>query len=288
MVRHVIGEAVKETGDASAIEEVRGVSGGEINEAFLVTTGQQRYFVKINRETAADFFEWEARGLELLRSTKTVAVPEVYFYGEKDGVAALVLEWVEGQPNERTEETLGRDVARMHRTYGQAFGLDYDNYIGTFEQLNGWHEDWIVLLRDKRLAVQAELAERKGRMNAKRRSRMENILEGLDRWVPGDVKPSPLHGDLWGGNWIVGSGGRPYLIDPAVFYGHFEFELAFTELFGGYSARFYDAYREMLPIPPEYEERRPLYQLYYLLVHLNEFGEAYGGSVDRVLRKYGG
>ncbi|HEX7065101.1 MAG TPA: fructosamine kinase family protein [Bacillales bacterium] len=285
---HVIAEAVKETGDSSGIQSVRSVSGGEINEAFLVTTGKQHYFVKINRETAADFFEWEARGLELLRSTGTVAVPDVYFYGEKDGVAALVLEWVEGQPNERTEETLGRDVARMHRTYGKAFGLDYDNFIGTFVQPNGWRDDWAAFLRDKRLAVQANLAEEKGRMNAKRRSRMERILERLDRWVPSNVEPSPLHGDLWGGNWIVGSGGRPYLIDPAVFYGHFEFELAFTELFGGFSGRFYDAYREIQPISPEYEERRLLYQLYYLLVHLNEFGEAYGGSVDRVLERYGG
>ncbi|HEX7064117.1 MAG TPA: fructosamine kinase family protein [Bacillales bacterium] len=287
-MRHVIAEAVKETGDSSAIEGIRGVSGGEINEAFLVTTENQRYFVKINQKTASDFFRWEARGLELLRSTETVAVPEVYFCGEKDGVAALVLEWVEGQPNERTEETLGRDVARLHRSYGQAFGLDYDNFIGTFVQKNGWDDDWVAFLRDKRLAAQAKLAEEKGRMNEKRRSWMERILERVDRWAPANVKPSPLHGDLWGGNWIVGSGGKPYLIDPAAFYGHFEFELAFTELFGGYSGRFYDAYREVQPISPEYEERRPLYQLYYLLVHLNEFGEAYGGSVDRVLQKYGG
>ncbi|HEU5139155.1 MAG TPA: fructosamine kinase family protein [Bacillales bacterium] len=286
-MRRVIEEAIKELRDSSEVKSVRSVSGGEINEAFKVTTGEQRYFVKLNSETAADFFEWEARGLELLRSTETVAVPEVYFCGEKEGVAVLVLEWIEGQPNERTEETLGRDVARMHCAYGEAFGLDYDNYIGTFDQRNGWQKNWVAFLRDNRLAVQAQLAEEKGRMNSKRRTGMERILERLGRWVPRNVMPSPLHGDLWGGNWIVGNGGKPYLIDPAVFYGHYEFELAFTELFGGYSNLFYEAYREILPIPPEYEERRPLYQLYYLLVHLNEFGEAYGGSVDRVLRKYG-
>lgn len=283
----VIREAVSETGDLSPVRDIRKVSGGDINEAYCVKTDKQRYFVKMNRETAADFFEWEARGLEFLRETETVRVPEVYFCGAKAGIAVLVLEWIEGDVTAQTEETLGRDIARMHLTHGKAFGLGYDNFLGTFHQPNGWHEDWVAFYRDQRLAEQAALAEEKGRMTKERRTKMNTLLDQLDRWIPRDVKPSPLHGDLWGGNWIAGSGGMPYLIDPAVFYGHDEMDLAFTELFGGFSSRFYEAYREELPVSSEYEERRPLYQLYYLLVHLNAFGEAYGGAVDRVLKRFG-
>lgn len=284
----VIEQAVRETGDVSEVERIRAVAGGDINEAFYVRTEERSYFVKMNRQAARDFFECEARGLELLRTTETVAVPRVYFCGEKNDAAVLVLEWIEGERHPQTEDILGRNLALMHQTYGPGFGLDYDNYIGPFPQVNGWHDHWLAFLREQRLGYQAEMAERKGRMRGRRKAKMERLLQRLPEWIPPHPQPSMLHGDLWGGNWIVGGGGTPYLIDPAVFYGHFEFELAFTELFGGYSDRFYDAYREVQDISDEYENRRPLYQLYYLLVHLNAFGEAYGGSVDRVLNRYVG
>jgi fructosamine-3-kinase len=97
-----------------------------------------------------------------------------------------------------------------------------------------------------------------------------------------------LHGDLWGGNWLVTQDNEPALIDPAVYYGHREAELAFTELFGGFSALFYHAYNESWPLDGEYSERRDLYNLYHLLNHLNLFGEMYGAGVDSVLRNYVG
>lgn len=114
------------------------------------------------------------------------------------------------------------------------------------------------------------------------------LLEKLDTWIPNNPKSSTLHGDLWGGNWMTGKGGVPYLIDPSILFGDHEFEMAFTELFGGFSQRFYDAYHSVFPLSPEYETRKELYQLYYLLAHLNMFGESYGGSVDRIVRKYVG
>jgi fructosamine-3-kinase len=125
-------------------------------------------------------------------------------------------------------------------------------------------------------------------VRGKRAKQLDRLLERLPEWLGHAVKPSLLHGDLWGGNWIAGPGGEPYLIDPAVYFGDREVDLAFTELFGGFSPRFYEAYREAYPLEPGYGERKPLYQLYYLLVHLNLFGEAYGTDVDRVLARYAG
>lgn len=287
MNNKIMAAAIEATGDTSPIQTVRTVSGGDINEAFYAATTESQYFVKINRAAEGDFFYFEAEGLKLLQATETLAVPAVYFHGEKDNAAVLVLEWIEGGSSATTEEELGHGLAAMHQTYGQAFGLNVDNYIGTMKQPNGWHDDWLSFLRDKRLGWQASVAEEKGRLTAKRRRRIDRLFSRLDEWIPSEVQPSTLHGDLWGGNWLVGPGGRPYLIDPAVFYGHFEFELAFTELFGGYSPRFYEAYREVQAISADYEERRALYQLFYLLVHLNSFGEMYGPSVDRVLKTYG-
>lgn len=153
-------------------------------------------------------------------------------------------------------------------------------------QPNGWHENWTAFYRDHRLAVQADYAEKRGRMPSLRKKRMQNLLERIDELLPKQVEPSLLHGDLWGGNWLAAQGGEPYVIDPAVSYGDRHVDLAFSEYFGGYSAKVYEAYHEHYPISDYYEEIKPLYQLYYVLVHLTLFGESYGGEVDRILQYY--
>ena len=127
-----------------------------------------------------------------------------------------------------------------------------------------------------------------GTIKGNRYHLLTKLLERLEEWIPHHPSASLLHGDLWGGNWMNGADGKPYLIDPSILYGDHAFELAFTELFGGFSPSFYRAYEDVFPLPAEYENQKPLYQLFYLLVHLNMFGESYGGSVDRILKRYVG
>ena len=111
-------------------------------------------------------------------------------------------------------------------------------------------------------------------------------MANLDRYLVEPEKPSLVHGDLWSGNFITGSDGQAWLIDPAVYVGHAEADLAMTELFGGFHPRFYAAYREVNPLQPGYEQRRDLYNLYHLLNHLNLFGRGYLSSVLRILSRY--
>lgn len=94
------------------------------------------------------------------------------------------------------------------------------------------------------------------------------------------------YGDLWRGNYLAGNDGEAWLIDPTVSVGHFEAELAMTELFGRFPQSFYGAYHEVKPIDGGYRERRDLYNLYHMLNHLNLFGGSYLGTVRRILRRY--
>lgn len=184
-------------------------------------------------------------------------------------------------------EALGQGLAAIHRTTAGAYGFDHDNFVGLLPQPNGWSESWISFYRERRLVPQLEIAARLGRLTPERRTLSERLLDRLPRWIDDTaVRPALVHGDLWHGNWLDTVDG-PALIDPAAYYGDREMDLAMASLFGGFSEAFWRAYEEAYPLLPGHEERRPLYQLYYLLIHLNIFGEQYGPGVDRILRAYG-
>jgi protein-ribulosamine 3-kinase len=262
------------------------VGGGDINAAARIETDRAAYFVKWNLRPQPRMFEVEARGLRLLTSAQALRVPQVI--AVIDQPPALVLEWIEPGPGRTAAaDELGHRLAQQHRSLSPAYGLDHDNYIGANPQTNTLTETWLDFFRQQRLGAQAELARSRGHLTPDRSRRLDRLLDQLDRWIdPSITSPSLLHGDLWGGNYLIDAGGQPVLIDPAVYYGDREAEIAFTELFGGFTSRFYAAYNEAWPLDHGYAGRRDLYNLYHLLNHLNLFGEGYGGSVDAILRRY--
>ena len=271
-----------------AIRSITPVGGGDINAAARVETPDARYFVKWNFHPRPRMFEAEARGLNLLAAAAALRVPRVV--AVIDQPAALVLDWIDlGSNKSAAAEALGRGLAQQHRSTAPAYGLDHDNYIGSTPQRNTPARSWIEFYRDQRLGAQRALAQQNGHLRADRARRLDRVMERLDQWIDdATASPALLHGDLWGGNYLIDAQGNPVLIDPAVYYGDREAEIAFTELFGGFGARFYAAYHETWPLERGYADRRDLYNLYHLLNHLNLFGEGYGGSVDAILRHYAG
>lgn len=285
-LREALEHTLHDVGDPSSVRSVEHVGGGDINEAVCVTTDQSRYFVKWNRRSLPHMFAVEASGLRLLQAAEAVRVPEVI--AVLDDPPALVLEWIDSRSAKSDASAmLGEQLAQQHRVLGEAYGLDHDNYIGANEQINTPSTSWVEFFREQRLGFQMELARRNGLLHAKRVALLERVMSRLTEWIDeSSCAPSLLHGDLWGGNFITGSNGEAVMIDPAVYYGDREAEIAFTELFGGFGARFYEAYHAAWPLAPGYSERRDLYNLYHLLNHVNLFGEGYGGQVDAILRKY--
>ena len=232
-------------------------------------------------------FEVEARGLNLLAAANALRIPRVI--AVIDQPPALVLEWIDlGSNKSAAAEALGRGLAQQHRSSAPTYGLDHDNYIGSTPQRNTPARSWIEFYRDQRLGVQRDLAQHNGHLTPDRARRLDRVMDHLDRWID-EQQPLRLRcctAICGAATTLIDAQGQPVLIDPAVYYGDREAEIAFTELFGGFGARFYAAYNEAWPLDRGYADRRDLYNLYHLLNHLNLFGEGYGGSVDAILRRY--
>lgn len=282
------------------------LSGGDINTAARVFSSEGAFFVKWNHARSSDLarqtpdgraaegydlFAAEAEGLERLRRTHTLRVPDTVGYGQQGDKAYLILEFIETDgdglrgagPAYWTQ--LGHQVAELHAHTQPQFGLDHDNYIGSLPQRNALTDNGYTFFFEQRLLPQAGQALYNGLIGKPTYEALFRLRDRLPDLLPAD-RPALLHGDLWTGNVLRSEDRQPALVDPAVYYGFREAELAFTHLFGGFDPRFYDAYADLFPLEPGFAERVPIYNLYPLLVHVNLFGAGYVPGVERVLKQF--
>lgn len=284
-------------GEGTKIESTSRISGGDINEAYgLTLTGGKCVFLKTNTKKNLPLFTAEAAGLGAIARTKAIGTPQVLGIGtdeSRGGYSFLLLEFIFSKDrSKRYWEDFARQLSDMHRasTTGLVssgkYGFDYDNYIGRRGQINTGYDSWISFFRDCRLEPQFKDAS--PYFDREDWKSIIRFLDHLDEILLEPEYPSLLHGDLWAGNVIAGNDGRAWLIDPAVYVGHAEADLAMTELFGGFPPVFYDACKEAMSLQPGYERRRDVYNLYHLLNHLNMFGRMYLSEVKHICRRYGG
>jgi len=270
-----------------SVVSARSAAGGDINMAYEVKLeGGERVFVKTHPTAPPTMFPTEARGLAWLEEAGALRIPKVLAVSppDRDGPRFLVLEFLEpGRRAADFDEALGRGLAALHRFGAPSFGLDHDNFIGSLPQRNDRRPTWGAFYRDARLAPLLARAVDRGLGGPLVRD-FERLFERLEELVGPAEPPSRLHGDLWGGNLHADESGRPALIDPAVYGGHREVDLAMMRLFGGFGARVFAAYDEAWPLLPGHERRVALYQLYPLLVHVNLFGGGYVSQLGRALR----
>ena len=263
---------------SSKIKSLTSLSGGCISDAFKVELNNgSNFFLKYNPSASTDMFIKEANGLKELAKANAIRIPEVLSFDED----YILLEHIPtGNKKRNFFEEFGRNFARMHKFTSEYFGFYGDNYIGSNPQKNipdkKEKTSWVSFYFNKRILFQLQLAEKLGNSTDALRkgiSKLENIIEE----IIGDTKekPSLLHGDLWGGNYMVDEKGSAVLIDPAVYYGHREADIGMTKLFGGFSSEFYKAYNETFPLEDGYDYRENIYKLYHVLNHLNLFGGGY-------------
>ncbi len=260
------------------------LGGGSINRAGKLISSEGSFFIKYLREAhAAPMYACEVRGLELLSRYSPLSVPEPVLNGRVDDLAFLILKHIpQGEKGPGFYEDFAVELAAQHRKVSEKYGLDYNNFIGSLPQSNLRHEDWNSFYIEERIAPMLRLAVDSGLIGRELMRKFDSLFLHVDSIFPKEP-PSLLHGDLWGGNHMAGPDGKPWIFDPAVYYGHREMELAFTSVFFAFPSEFYEAYEAAWPLQPGFRKRISYYQLWPLMVHLNLFGNPYLSPVKRIL-----
>ncbi len=268
------------------LAQQRSVGGGCINNAYVIEGGGQQFFVKTNSEDQLAMFEAEAEGLREISAAQTILAPLPVCFGVSGNQAYLVLEYFSlGDGNSAAHTRLGEQLAAMHRHTHEQFGWHRDNTIGSTMQINTRERDWLVFWQEYRLGFQLELARQNG-ANPRLCDMGQQLMQRMDGFFS-DYLPvaSLLHGDLWSGNYAFTVEGEPMVFDPAVYFGDRETDLAMTELFGGFSHHFYNAYHANWPLDSGYKVRRTFYNLYHILNHFNIFGGGYASQAEAMLSR---
>ncbi len=271
------------------ISNISSLSGGCISNAYKVEFDDSSLaFVKYNPSFGNEMFRKEANGLIELKKASAIRIPEVYYFDSELIITELI--------NLSTKKKVffsdfGRSFAKLHKFTSDHYGFYEDNFIGSNRQKNIPEEEeknnWVKFYFNKRILYQYKLTEKNGYSTSELKngiSKLENKIE--DILSGSDNLKSLLHGDLWNGNFMVDENGEACLIDPAVYYGNREADLAMTKLFGGFNSEFYNAYNETFPLPAGYEYRENIYKLYHILNHLNLFAGGYYSQAMNLIKYY--
>ncbi|UAB85931.1 fructosamine kinase family protein [Zunongwangia sp. SCSIO 43204] len=265
------------------INNITSLSGGDINDVFLLNTTEGKKVVKVNSATKfPGMFEAEMAGMKALKATEAIDVPQMIAVYTESEYSCLLMEHREtGSRSSNFWTVFGKQMADLHKNSQPKFGFSEDNYIGSLPQQNKEHENIIDFYIEERLEPQFKLAKEQayGLGNTKK------FCSELYNLIPQE-KPALIHGDLWNGNYLVNAEGSPCLIDPAVAYAPREMDLSMMKLFSGFDSVLFNTYFEEFPVEKGFDDRVPIWQLYYLLVHLNLFGTGYLGSCKNIIDRY--
>jgi fructosamine-3-kinase len=282
-----IAKAISKTTISSfSISNHLPLSGGDIHSSYKIDDRRtsKSFFIKLNHAKYNDLLKSEAESLRVISKTKAIITPSIIVQGQFENTAFLVLDYIDMRSS-GDEYQLGQHLTQLHRNTNKYYGFDHNNFIGTSPQSNtptaSWSEFWI----EHRLKPQLEFAYKDGFKNKLKPLEYDLINATLLLLKDHQPEASLVHGDLWSGNKGFTTGGCPLIFDPAAYYGDREVDIAMTELFGGFTAAFYDGYHQAWPLDDDYHQRKIIYNLYHQLNHLHLFGSTYLNSCLQSIAK---
>ena len=266
---------------------IKSVAGGDINKAYKLETAKGTFFAKINdSKYASEILLTESKALNLLMCVGGIKVPEAINVNDHKNYTALILEWIEtGKANKNTSNDLAIRLSTLHNVNSPNFGLDYDNFIGSLTQINTKKDNWLDFYYQYRITPQLKQAVESGNVPSNYIQKTDTVFKNMENEMP-TVSPSLIHGDLWGGNYMIDKKGQVIFIDPAISFSHREMDIAMMMLFGGFDPEVFDIYNKLSPLDPGWRNRMNFYQLYYILVHVNLFGGSYSNSAKNIIDSY--
>ncbi|MCP4303804.1 MAG: phosphotransferase [bacterium] len=259
------------------------LGGGDVADAYRVMLADSTtVFAKTKAGAPRGFFITEAAGLTWLSEVDAIAVPVVLAVA--DDPAVLVQEWIEpGHPHGSTEAEFGRSLAALHKAGAPSFGREDRRSTGSRGLPNEPSTTWAEFYTTQRLLPLARLAADSHALPEPTINQLESVAVRCRDFCGPEEPVARLHGDLWAGNRIIGSGGVSWIIDPAAFGGHREFDLSMMRLFGGFGADCFAAYDEVAPLADGWADRVPFHQLAPLIVHAIKFGGPYVAATQQAL-----
>ncbi|MBT4769663.1 MAG: phosphotransferase [Rhodospirillaceae bacterium] len=279
-IENIIGETV-----ANATP----LGGGCVGEVYRIDLSSgERLVAKIGNESSDPDGGLALEGwmLETLKERSRLPVPTILHAAD----SLLLMEYIEGgdEINEAAQEHAAELLADLHGVTAPQFGLEKDTLIGGLAQPNPPSDCWPEFFRDHRLLYMGHQAMAAGRLPGPVMDRLERFAARIKEWIGEVAEPALIHGDMWGGNVLARKGRIAGFVDPAIYYADPEIELAFSTLFSTFGEAFFRRYQEIRPIAPGFfEERRDIYNLYPLLVHVRLFGSGYVGGVEGILTRFG-
>lgn len=259
--------------------------GGSIGEVYRVDFPDgERIVAKVAGTDGT--LDIEGYMLRYLNENSVLPVPQV-LHAEK---SLLLMTFIEGRSdlNNSAQAHAADLLAALHDVRAEQFGHERDTLIGPLHQPNPLTGSWVVFFREWRLLHMAKVAREAGQLPRRLYDRIRSFAADLDDYLEEPPHPALIHGDMWTTNILAQDGRVTGVVDPAIYYAHPEMELAYTTLFGTFGDPFFRRYRERRVIAPGFfEQRRDIYNLYPLLVHVRLFGGGYAARVDRTLTRLG-
>lgn len=264
------------------VRDTTALSGGYVGTVYRVSFADHE---PVAAKVADTSLHREARMLRYLDESSPLPVPEIYYADEQ----LLLMAYVDGDGRwtQATQRDVAEHVAALHSCSAEAYGFEFDTLSGPFNQPNPWTGSWIEFFREKRLLHFTREAHDEGVLPDATVERVRDLSDRLDQLLVEPERPSLLHGDLWAGNLIVAEQSLRVVLDPAIYFGHDELELAYIDETAQLGEAFFERYRECRGIDDGYERRKDVYSAFHALENVRFFGEQALPKLETCLERLG-
>ena len=260
------------------------VSFGIICEKIILENNDQyiaKYYQKKNNQFNS--IDVESNSLIFLNDLDFQLFPKVYYFDEEILVMNLIDH--DGIKPKNLADDFIKSILKLHNKSNDEFGFKFDTQIGGMKQPNKFNNNWVDFFSNQRLSVMYEAINKTNPMPKNINVKIEKLINNIADFLPKNPKISLLHGDLWEGNILFKNQKLVGLIDPGIFYGHNEMELAYLRWFKFVDKNFLDKYNNYFSISKNYYSYEPVYQLYYSLSNIYLWSRDYINDTSLLLKK---